>query len=109
MLRSVSLAAMAAVFLCGCATFDPHGPPGAKIAQGPTCAEASYHATLADGAAARGIAEAALLNQIKDLRGDMLTAGLRRLRTEHQATRCEAIGAFGGAIYCQATASVCGL
>ena len=105
--RSLSVA-LAVAFLGGCASLPQDGLPqdGAVRGRRPiTCADRSYSATLDDGRAARGIAEASLAATLKDTRGDMLRAGLTRLRTELKPTRCEALGQE---IHCQATGSVCG-
>ena len=103
MSRCLLSVALATAVLGGCASF-PHDTAG-RGPRSPTCADRSYSATLGDGRAARGIAEASLSNVLVDARGDMLRAGFTRLRTEHRPTRCEALG---GEIHCQATGSVCG-
>ena len=100
--------ALAAGLMGGCTSFPQDGLPqdGAVRGQRPiTCADRGYSATLGDGSAARGIAEASLAATLKDARGDMLRAGFKRLRTEFQPTRCEVLGRE---IHCRATGSVCG-
>ena len=124
MLRYLAPVSLAGLLLGGCATFpngQSAGPrrltdlPGPRPqagsvapADGLTCADASYSATMADGTAARTIAETALRDELANVRGDMLTAGFRKLRYEMQPTRCEATGGFGGEIHCKAVASLCG-
>lgn len=103
--RIVALVLAASALLAGCASLSGRGAPDGKPADGLTCADASYNATLRDGAAARQIAESSLLGQLADLRGAMVSAGLKRLRYEHKPTQCAPIGRE---IHCKASASVCG-
>jgi hypothetical protein len=97
----------------GCTTLAPEsGGRPSPLSSTPrasiTCADVSYSATTADANTSRQIAEAAVIDRLRDARGDMLTAGFKKLRSERPTTRCDMTGGFGGEVHCKATASVCG-
>lgn len=96
---------LAASLLAGCASLSERRAPDGKPADGLTCADLKYDATLSDGAAARRIAETTLASQLADMRGSMVTAGLKRLRYEYKPTQCMPLGRE---IHCRAVAAVCG-
>jgi hypothetical protein len=96
------------VLLGGCASLPEQGADSGMPADGLTCADVSRHATLADGATARGYAETAVLHQLQEVRSEMMAAGFYRMRIEVRPTQCVPFKGFGGEIHCKATASVCG-
>ena len=99
--------ALAAGLLSGCATLQEQAAGNQSPNDGLTCADRSYDATLADGGTARQIAETALLAQLADARGDMISAGFHRLRYERTHTQCMPLG-LGGETHCRAAGTVCG-
>ena len=99
--------ALAAGLISGCATLQEQGADNQGPSDGLTCAGRSYDATLADSGTARQIAETALLSQLADARGDMITAGFHRLRYERTPTQCMPLG-LGGETHCRAAGTVCG-
>ena len=81
---------------------------GVSPGDGLTCADLDAHAIDSDPRAARALAETTLAARLKDTRGDMLTAGIRKLRYEVHPPQCEVIGGPFGGIHCKAVGSVCG-
>ena len=109
--RLLLACAGAALLMSGCATLPDHARyPGARggPSDGPTCADRSADATLRSSLAASRLAEDALLVQLRDARGDMVTAGLRHLRVERKPTQCTPIDVLGHEVHCKASGSVCG-
>ena len=105
------IAAAVCIGLAGCATLSPAITDGAAVPQrGPVCDRAVGSATTISATLARSYADDALALQIGELRGDLMSAGLRRVQIAGRSTQCGPYalsGAGSGLVTCTAEARVC--
>jgi hypothetical protein len=95
--------------LAACASNAPRGAAAGK--RGPVCETADGSATSFGMATSRLHAETALKYQAAEIRGELLRAGLRRIRVSRPVSQCQpAPGAFRGMglTRCRSYAQVCG-
>jgi hypothetical protein len=103
-------AAGAVALVAGCST--PRMPEFGSAPRGLTCSAAKGHATTFGEQAARSFALANAVSEARDLKGDFVRTGFRRVSERGQNTVCEpyALTGTGSGIYrCTAAVRVCGL
>ena len=101
---------MATVLLAGCVA--QRDPQFATAPRGLTCNSVKGNATTFGEAAARGFARQNAALEARDLRGDFVKAGFRRIRVAGNAVACHpyALTGVGSGIYnCVAAVRICGI
>jgi hypothetical protein len=94
------------VLLCaGCAPVRE--PPLAPPPRGLICDKATSTVTNVGRATTSLYAQENLKHQVRDLRGDMVQAGVRRVRPVQMRTECRPAG-YGALTSCTAVVRLCG-
>jgi hypothetical protein len=77
---------------------------------GATCSVVTAHATSIGEATSRRYAETSLNNELRDLKGDYVSAQFRGVRVAGRGVVCQPYALTGGSgvYHCQAAARVCG-
>lgn len=99
---AVSLAV--GVFAAGCVTYSPYQNQTSAM----RCDEAVTQGTAFGHGAARAIAVNSLKNQIGDVRGYLVSQGVRRVRPAERSVTCRPHALGGGLIQCTAVTRFCG-
>ena len=106
----VAIGVGGSLVLAGCAA--QRSPQFAAAPRGLTCNSVKGNATTFGEAAARGFARQNAAIEARDLRGDFVRAGFKRVRVAGNAVVCQPYaltGAGSGVYNCVAAVRVCGL
>ena len=104
-LVSIYLITAVAITLGGCATFAPE--PAQSVAAS-RCDEAVGQGVAFGRGRARAIAESHARVQVDDVRGFLLAAGLRHIRSAGRNVSCAPYGLGTGLTQCTVVARFCG-
>lgn len=101
----LTVPAVAALLLAGCATLAPETSQNATTLR---CDEAVGQGLSAGAGYARAIAESGVRYQVGDVRGYLLSAGLHRVRPAGKTVTCKPYLLGGGLTQCTVVARFCG-